>query len=90
MRLEYDGWCDGVYNYSGRVMITHEVGHSYTDAVVETASTLHAHFRTHVMALYRSGREYPICRGTHRCVIYAPTNFARALELTCRATSHRV
>ena len=67
MRRGYDGWSDGVFNYSDAVLMTHELGFSYTDDLVIRSLTLNAHYRTMQAAFNRSGPEkLPISLTTHR------------------------
>ena len=65
-RLSYDGGQEGVFNYSDKTLITHELGHSYTDDVVEHGLTLDGKFRS-LSNVYRRGKlNMPVSRSTLR------------------------
>ena len=43
-RLEYDGWNDAVFNYSGKYLLTYEVGFDYFDFMVKNKLPFNAHW----------------------------------------------
>lgn len=82
VRRGYDGWSDGVFNYSDAVLMTHELGFSYTDDLVIRSLTLNAHYRTMQAAFNRSGPEkLPISLATHRRMQLA---FMKRLDINYR------
>lgn len=70
--LEYDGQEDGIFNYSNKTLLTHELGHDYADSMPLLELTFAAHYR---MMEERYGRTKPpaglFSRNTHSTAIQA-------------------
>jgi hypothetical protein len=66
-RKVYDGWRDGIFNYSDTFLMTHEVGFSYTKGLVLRSLTLTAHYGTMGEAYKIGGTDkLPFSASTHR------------------------
>ena len=74
-RLSYDGGHDGVFNYSNKTLVLHEVAQQYVDRSIEGQRSFYTHWRTMHRAYYRARGGHLDgfwSRATHRyaCILY--------------------